>query len=165
LKYLRYAVYSILALLVWVIIFFLARSAASDVVRFLAFNITNSYAFPNCQSCLKFEWDVSLQIMTYSVYIGVFLLIAGILKSALKYSRESVLRNRLLALVFVMSFPTHTLWGVASICGGFGVCSTGYYFNVMVPVIMSNNPLAIAISVFIAYRILILYSRKNGIVL
>lgn len=61
-----------------------------------------------------------------------------------------------------MSFPTHTLWGVASNCRGFGGCSNGYYYNIVVPTIMSINPIAIAISAFIAYKVAKYYIQQNA---
>ena len=158
LKAIKYISYFMGGLFAWTFTFIVVHLLAKVIVRLLAFNLTNSKAINI--GCCKFEWDIKLQIAAYSLYAGVFLLIVRFLIAVRKHYGDSVLPNRILMVIFIMIFPTHTFWGVASICGGFGGCSNGYYFNIIVPTIMSINPLAIIVSAFVAYHLAKLYARK-----
>lgn len=86
----------------WLIILSMLRSIARRIVRYLAFNITDSWAFPDCETCFKFGWDTKLQIATYSLYAFLFCIIITIIRKILRSSNDSYL-NRVLAGIFIMS--------------------------------------------------------------
>lgn len=145
---------------VWLISFLVVHFIAKDVVRFLALNVVHSQT--TGIGCCKFEWDLKLQIATYSLYAAAFLLLVWLLIEVRKRMTDSVTGNRILLVVFIMSFPTHTFWGVASNCKGVGGCSDGSYFHIVVPTIMSTNPIAILLSALVAYQISRMYINRNA---
>jgi len=138
---------------IWIIVSYFAHIVAADTVRYLAFNITNSYAIPDCKECHKFTWDANLKIACYSLYVLLFSVITAVLLYINKRWNNSRVIKHISLIVFIMIFPTHTMWGVASLCrGGLG-CANGYYFQLIVPSILSINPISIIITSFIAYKI------------
>lgn len=155
----KYSAIILISLIAWSLTFSLVHYKVRDIVRYIANNITQSNAGPYC---CKFEWDFNLQIFMYFLYAIVFLLTTSSLIVVWKKYKETVSVKRILVIIFIMIFPTHTFWGVASICGGFGGCSNGYYFNIVVPIIMSINPIAIIISAFVAYKIAMIYTGRNS---
>lgn len=157
-KAFKYVAITFISLIVWSLVFALVHFKAKDVVRYIANNITQSNAGTDC---CKFEWDLKLQIFMYGLYAIIFLLITSALIVAWKKHKGGILVKHTLIITFIMIFPTHTFWGVASNCGGFLGCSNGYYFNIVVPLIMSINPLAVIISAFVAHKIAALYMEKN----
>ncbi len=157
---LRYFLLILGGLFLWLFAFVTAHFIAKYIIRFLALNITNSNT--TNIGCCKFEWDFALQIAAYSLYAIIFALILICIINIRKRYSDSKLINRVLLVIFIMSFPTHTFWGVASMCAGFGACSNGYYFNLIVPTIMSTNPLAISVSAFIAYKLAKFYVQRGG---
>lgn len=158
-KAFKYSTIILIGFIAWLLIFALVHYTARDIVHYIANNITKSNAGPYC---CKFEWDQNLQIFMYSLYAIFFLLITSLLIVVWKQYREAIIVKRIIIMIFMMIFPTHTFWGVASICGGFGGCSNGYYFNIIVPIVMSINPIAIIVSAIVAYKIATLYMRKDA---
>jgi len=154
----------VVVLMIWIIISIFAHIVAADVVRILAFNVTNSYAFPDCRECLKFTWDRDLQIASYSLYIVIFGAITTALMYINKRWKESQVIKYISLLIFSMSFPTHTVWGVATYCDEPPGCAwgmgSGSYINLVVPSILSINPISIILSSFIAYKIACYYRER-----
>jgi hypothetical protein len=136
---------------VWVTSSLIMHYLARKIIRFIGLNITQSK--PENIGCCKIVWDVPLQIASYSLYAISFVLISIFIAKAWKSYYKNKFISKALIMLFIMIFPTHTFWGIASICGGFGGCAVGYHLNIIVPNVMSINPVAIGISAYIAYRI------------
>lgn len=132
----------------WVPIFFVVRKAARNYVRFLAFNITDSYVFPDCSSCLKFDWDADLQFATYASYATLMVIYTGIIAKLFKSNAPAYFK-RTIFLIYLLSFPTFTSWGVHSSCAGFGGCSVGYTVDIVAPLILSTQPLLMILTAFL----------------
>jgi hypothetical protein len=158
-KALRFSAIIFISLIAWWLTFSLVHHKVREIVRYIANNITKSNAGPYC---CKFEWDFNLQVFMYSLYVLIFLLTTSSLIVVWKKYKGAAIVKRILVVMFIMIFPTHTFWGVASNCGGFGGCSNGYHFNMVVPIIMSTNPIAIIISALVAYKLATIYISRNA---
>jgi len=142
LKVVTYILYFLSGLLAWLITFTVVYFLARGIVRFIALNITNSHT-ENIGCCI-FEWDLKLQIATYSFYLIAFIAITTSLIKILKYS-NSVKLNRSSVILFILSFPTYTTWRVncEADLGGVDCGSDIYVHGIITPVIMSVNPASI----------------------
>ncbi len=150
--------YLFVAATFWVFLFLGAREIAREYVRFLAFNITNSFAFPNCSGCHKFNWDTNLQLATYTTYtLFMLAFFVGLVK--LYRSSSPIYIKRSVLLVYILAFPTYTSWGVHSVCGGLMGCGVGYYVDIVAPIVLSTQPLFMLLSASLAYFFVWLYSR------
>ncbi|MBN3561739.1 hypothetical protein [Aliamphritea spongicola] len=156
---LKYAGLVLGALLIWLILIVVTRQLAYDVVSFFAASITNSCSYGTSYSCGYFEWDKELRIVSYVTYSVLFIVLSYASAIVLR-SNKSKLIKVLAITCFILSFPTYTHWGVASICGGFGGCTTGYYIDVVVPLVMTAGVFTLP-SMLIAIFIVWVYIRIN----
>lgn len=150
----KYALISFSVFTLWGACSVATHYLARDIIRYIAFNITDSGA-----GCCKFHWDTELQITVYLIYALIFVTAIKVLIVLWKRFGESMLVSRSLLLVLIMSFPTQTFWGVETNCRGFGGCSNGVYLNIIVPAVMSTNPIAIVLSSIVAYQLAKYYVR------
>ncbi|WP_445360274.1 hypothetical protein ACJJIL_16860 [Microbulbifer sp. EKSA005] len=146
-------------LLIWLILIVVTRQLAYDVLSFLAASITNSCAYGSSYSCGYFEWDKELKIASYVTYTVLFILLSYVSAIILRSGKSREIKILAVAC-FILSFPTYTSWGVASICGGFGGCATGYYIDVVVPLIMTAGIFTLP-SILMAIFIVWVYMRIN----
>ena len=147
----------IMVLLAWLLVSYVVESMARGYVKFLAFSVTGSR---DCGGgCQKFTWDKPLQSAVYSTYAIIFILYTLWLAKYLKL-KDSKKSQWIVGLVFVLFFPSYTAWGVHSECRGFGGCAVGYRIAVVVPVILSKNLLAMALSSSLALACLKLYTSN-----
>ena len=153
----KYFFVFVVGLIMWLFLFSFVHYKAKGVVQYIANNITGSNAN---ESCCYYEWDISLQIFTYSLYAAIFFIVTISLIFIWKKYKSLLFIKNIVVVIFIMIFPTHTFWGVASECGGFGGCSNGNYFNIVTPVIMSINPIAMIISGFFAYKLATIYMKN-----
>ncbi|MCL6417376.1 hypothetical protein MIB92_17080 [Aestuariirhabdus sp. Z084] len=156
---LRYIGAGLGLLVLWLYLLYLSRIFAHDYAGFLAGYITNSCAFDDAVGrCSKFKWDSDLMI---AAYISYALVMTGVIIASMKIlnSKASRLIKQAAITAYVLSFPTYTHWGVASICKGFGGCSVAYHIELITPLIMSTNPIPMLISLGIAGGSAWLYSR------
>ena len=156
---------TIVMLLLGVLVWSLAGLALSYVaygyVGFLAASVTDSCRFPGSFSCRLFEWDSALQTAVYLSYLLAFIgLLFGCFYMLERAQSKPI--KRLAVLVFIASFPTYTLWEVASNCAGFGSCSTGHHVAVVAPLIITFHPLSL-ISLVISMALVWLFLKKRNI--
>jgi hypothetical protein len=149
-KSLRYSLSIFLVACIWLVSFYLCYVLSRKIVRFLAFNLTDSVS---STGCCKFNWDSDLRTASYLTYFIFFVSIVYLLILLLNKIKNNALLNRFSLLAFIFIFPTYTSRGVASVCSGFGGCATGYHIDIIAPVIMSLNPINIAVSSLFAYII------------
>lgn len=155
----KWASYILLGLLGWLITHFFVSLIARETVRFFAFSITESYAFPSCgDGCRKFVWDAPLKFAVYTSYGIVLSTYIAWLSLFLRFDVPAA-SKRCAKILFILLFPCYTSWGVHSECGGFGPCAVGYSVDIFVPVILSTNVIYMAISVALAWGIFEAYSR------
>ena len=150
-------------ILVWAVVGIFLSYKAYDYVSFLAASVTDSCAFKLSFACGYFEWDKKLQIASYLSYLLVLIFITFSCCIALERSRSKYIKF-FSVIVFIASFPAYTKWGVSSICGGFGPCSTGYYIDVVVPLIVTFHPWSL-LSLGLAIATTRLYFAKREIVI
>lgn len=130
--------YLFIAATFWPFVFLLAREIARYYIRFLAFDITGSFACPECRTSQEFNWDISLQLATYVSY-ALFMVILSIILIKIYRSNCSNFFKRFALFVYILLFPTYISWGVHSLCGGISGCSVGYYVDVVGPIILSTQ--------------------------
>lgn len=157
----KWIAYGIVAFILWLILIIASRQLAYEYVSFLAASFTNSCAFKWKFSCGLFEWDNELKLLSYFSYLAIFTFVAY--RAAFVLRSEMPRKVKIIAIIiFALSFPTYTNWGVSSVCGGFGGCSTGYYIGVVVPVIMTADIFTIP-SAFVALVVVWAYMRTRRI--
>lgn len=149
-----------LVLAIWVLLFMAVHHAARATIRFIAFEVTGSV--PEWIGCCKVVWDSKLQLAAYGLYAVIF---ASVWQSIVywlnRYPRSAIV-DKASMMLFIMVFPTHTWWGIASNCRGFGGCSVGYRLHILVPNILSINPIAIAASATVAYLLYRRFLRRRA---
>ena len=155
-KILKIFLFILVGLFTWAIISLVTHSVADDIVEFTAINITKSNA--NI-SCCKFNWDFKLQVAIYSLYATVFIILTIFLIYMSKIYKESIIIQRCLISIFIMSFPSYTSWYI-NISDGIYYQTMKSQYNLVVPTIMSLNPISIIMSVLIAYKLSRYYVKK-----
>ncbi len=160
-KYLKYFGISLVIFFLWLFLVVTSRLSAYEYVSFLASSVANSCTFYLPIACGYFEWDKKLQIASYISYALIMCIVTYTAASLLKYKKSKLIK-RMAIFLYVCSFPTYTLWGVASVCGGFGPCATGYYIGVIVPVIMSADLYTLP-SIVLAVSTVWVYVRASKI--
>ncbi len=149
----------VLSLTAFVIVNQLLWGLATDIIYFIGINITNSYDFIGCGDWCNVKWDTNLKIAAYAIYATIYVsaVVAGI--SFIKKHRNNDLTVEVLRGAFILGFPT--LGHNYISCGEpatYNTCDS--FIHLIVPLIMSINPLAIVVSGYIAYKISWFYLRQ-----
>lgn len=164
----------VLAGLAIIVLHFTATRVASLVVHLLGAHVTHSLApayylgTPEGRITLPVHWDTALMQLTYGLYAALFLLmVVTLVTVTISLHRKGRLtKNARLVCggVFVLAFPTLTSWPVRSGCENLASFPFPCYrtLDVITPVVMSVNPLHIAISALCAGAIAQAYFRFIG---
>lgn len=134
---------------------FIVYGIAKSLLYFIAWYITDSNA-SDVNSLIN--WDAELKTFVYCLY-GVGFLIEIIYFHLIFIKRQTTkMQNRIMAGIFVLSFPTIASWPIEYTCGGaFGNCTR--YLDVVTPLLLSNNPIYMSISILIALTVVTMYSK------
>jgi hypothetical protein len=142
-----------------IVLRFIVYGLALSLLYFIAWYITNSNA-SDVNSLIN--WDTELKVFVYCLY-GIGLLIEIIYLHLIIVKRQTTkMQKRIMVGIFVLSFPTITSWPIEYTCGGaMGNC-TGY-LDVVTPLLLSNNPIYMSISILIALTIVTMYAKLRKI--
>jgi hypothetical protein len=137
------------------LIHFIAVELARWAVHFLGKNITMSQVG---ESNHRLIWDDALKFSSYALYIGVAALILLVLHRCFTKYHDVKNVKQLLVVIFFMIFPTYTDWIISYTCGGFGGdCHRS--LQIVVPLILSINPISMGFSLVAAYMSYKMYSH------
>lgn len=147
----------------------ISTETARFIVNYLAVNVTDSIA-PKFYTGTPYNyelihWDEKLKKLIYGIFGAILLfeiilihIIHLVLAIKKKKSKPTVY---ITTSIFLLSFPTITNWYISTSCEGPSIfyCSKTLY--VFTPIIMSNNPIFIAISLILALSIINIYFRRS----
>ena len=150
-----------------ILLHIISTEIARFAVNYLAMNVTDSIA-PRFYTGTPYDyalihWDEKLKKLTYGIFGAIILfeiiLIHIIHLALMTKKRLSKPTTYITVVIFLLSFPTVTNWSISISCEGPSILSCAKTLYVVTPIIMSNNPIFITISLILALFIVNIYFR------
>lgn len=140
------------------------RDFAGGIIRYVGINITGSIHDDKCVYYCTVIWDTNLKIAAYTIYALCYAISVYIIFNFYRHFGHKPFIRKTLLVALILCCPTHTLWHVEIRrpwgADGFLIFPEYDYYHIITPVIMSNNPLSIAITAYIVFKLSKLYINK-----